>query len=952
MESRQSTSLYKDLPEFLANHLASKNKLADGSTCITHTRIRSDAENIYGGAYNIPAEKLETFYALYYNHVFVKNRKEYITEKQLNNNGPILIDLDFRYDYAVTERQHTDDYVIDFIGTCLTRLTQCFAFTAGQEFTICIYEKPHINRLKEKGITKDGIHINIGIQADNTLQMMLRDRILKVVSDEVDALPWTEGHTWDKVYDDGVSKGCVNWQLYGSRKPANEAYELTKMFACTYDASDGDFSLNEVSVVDAVTAETFHTFTAQYTGCTKVAIHPDIQSKYDAARNSSATTAKGRSRRRITLLSDDDDSSTDGESGTSSFIRLVDIVDYATLVQAVKANVLDRLDRDEYHLREVHEYAQLLPSQFYDAGSHVLNRQVAFALKDTSPKLFLSWIMLRSKAADFEYNTIPALFSDWKKYFNVSDVRGVTKYSIMYWAKQYSPEEYLLVKNNTISHYIDVSIYEGQTEFDIAMVLHQMYKDKYMCAGVNNKGLWYVFKHHRWEPDKGISLRMSISTHMYALYASKQTDLLAEMQQYEAGDERQEKCKKSAACVGQLMQKLKKTCDKNNIMREAMELFYDGKFIESMDTNRYLMGFKNGVVDFAAKTFRPGVPQDYITKSTGINYVPYEKLTAKQKVIERNVVDFMEKLFPIAGVNAYMWDHASSCLIGVVKNQTFNIYYGSGSNGKSLFVDLMSATIRDYKAVVPLSLVTEKRASVGQTSSEVMQLKGVRYAVMQELSKGTKLNEGPMKALTSGDDLQGRSLFLESETFKPQFNLVVCTNAMFDIESNDDGTWRRIRKCDFISKFVDESDTNEYNAEFIFKKDKTLSEKLDEMAPIFASMLVKRAFETNGVVVDCPEVMSASNMYRKTQDNITAFMTECVIRSKNPTDKIGKVGLREAYKIWHANENGGKKLPKSSELHEAMDTRFGSFKKVGGGWFGVTFAEDLQEDDIDILTDF
>ena len=45
------------------------------------------------------------------------------------------------------------------------------------------------------------------------------------------------------------------------------------------------------------------------------------------------------------------------------------------------------------------------------------------------------------------------------------------------------------------------------------------------------------------------------------------------------------------------------------------------------------------------------------------------------------------------------------------------------------------------------------------------------------------------------------------EVFIPQFKLIVCTNTLFDIESNDDGTWRRIRVVEHLSKFTD----NPYN---------------------------------------------------------------------------------------------------------------------------------------------
>ena len=55
----------------------------------------------------------------------------------------------------------------------------------------------------------------------------------------------------------------------------------------------------------------------------------------------------------------------------------------------------------------------------------------------------------------------------------------------------------------------------------------------------------------------------------------------------------------------------------------------------------------------------------------------------------------------------------------------------------------------DYKGTVPITLITQKRNSIGSTSSEIVQLMGTRYAVMQEPSKGDRINEGIMKEITA-----------------------------------------------------------------------------------------------------------------------------------------------------------------------------------------------------------
>ena len=67
----------------------------------------------------------------------------------------------------------------------------------------------------------------------------------------------------------------------------------------------------------------------------------------------------------------------------------------------------------------------------------------------------------------------------------------------------------------------------------------------------------------------------------------------------------------------------------------------------------------------------------------------------------------MNKLFPDKTLCKYMWDHLASTLIGTSSNQTFNMYIGVGSNGKSVLMNLMEKVLGQYKGDVPTTLVTE-----------------------------------------------------------------------------------------------------------------------------------------------------------------------------------------------------------------------------------------------------
>ena len=59
----------------------------------THTRIPDKEMKIYGGAYVISEDKDNDFMEQYYEKVFIKGELEYMTEKQLIEDGPNLSHL-------------------------------------------------------------------------------------------------------------------------------------------------------------------------------------------------------------------------------------------------------------------------------------------------------------------------------------------------------------------------------------------------------------------------------------------------------------------------------------------------------------------------------------------------------------------------------------------------------------------------------------------------------------------------------------------------------------------------------------------------------------------------------------------------------------------------------------------------------------------------------------------
>lgn len=904
---------YQNIGEFLRNHKAGKDDN------ITHTRI-GNGKDIYGGKYSIPDDKLNIFYKLYHNHVFVKNNFEYLTEVQFkNDNRPLLIDLDFRYETSIKERQHNKTHIEDIVTCYIDNLNKIIELNE-QLVRVYVLEKDNVNCTEK--VTKDGIHIVISVACDTIIQQMLREKVKEDLSNCIADLGII--NDIDSILDDGITKGGTNWQLYGSRKPENQPYKLTYIYDIGFD-DNFDLVINTIDIPDD-NLKILPLITARNSSNPKFQLQDCIKDEYEKMKNSDSIRKKHKGQRITKRVT------------SEGFNFDVNEITTMEILEKLTEKIIDEVTLEEYHIKETHAFLMSLPEKYYNEYEHWI--KCGWGLHNTSFKLFISWMYFSSQSPKFNLNDIPFYYDMW---LNMND-EGITNRSIMYWSREEDLKKYKEIRENTVDYYMNITE-ANATEWDIANVLYQLFKDEYRCASLK-KNVWFQFKKHKWcEIDSGTTLRFNISKVLSRLYAEK-ADVWMRISS-ENGDQKeaQEEFRKKSQRFSDIASSLKRTTFKQNIMKEAAEIFFqaDPNFVDNLDTKRHLLCFTNGVWDFDKKEFRDGRPEDYLTLSTGIKYINFDDNDINHSRIKNEIDDFMEKLFPVPELRRYMWEHLASTLIGKNKSQTFNIYNGSGSNGKSKLVDLMTLVMGDYKGVVPITLVTQKRNGIGSASPEIAALKGVRYAVMQEPSKGDRLNDGIMKELTGEDQVQGRGLYQDCVTFIPQFKLVVCTNTLFDIKSNDDGTWRRIRLCEFMSKFVKEPNPTT-DSPYEYGLDQDIGLKFESWKYLFMDMLVKLALTHNGIVNDCDLVLRASNEYRKGQDYLKEFFDDKIEKVDDKTCRIRKTEIYSEFKTWY-QETYGKNVPKGKELYNFLDKKLG--RSGTGGWKGYRIKYDMEEEEED-----
>ena len=882
----------------------------------THTRIPDKTKKlkIYGGSYLIPDDLTKEFWHHYHKKVFIDKKKEYLTERQLKGDSVLAIDFDFRYNTTVTKRQHTEEHITDVVGEVCELLDKYLEMKNGDQFKVYVFHKSGVNKLEE--VTKDGIHIIFQVNIPVSFKCLLWDELVSRMEDcwgGDNGLPII--NTWESVLDKGVMRGETNWQVFGSQKPHHEAYQLDTIY--TLEKEDQDFTINTSSTNNTNYYELLPNISIRNKDNVRFEIKEHTKSLLEKYTKKKKTkkTIKIKNYKKTNL------------NNISSKEQLLEECD----------KIINQKHKEEYKFKDVHDYTMILTSEYYNDYDNWL--KVGFALKNTDNDLFMTWMMFSEQSEKFSFEEIGNFKDMWDNFENNGEL---TEGTIRFYAKESNTEEYNKIKNSSVQNYIQKSLGD-YNDCDIAQVLFQLYHDDWKCVSIRNFE-WFQFYNNRWQKsEKGTGLRLEISKTVSRIYLKLQQEILEKFHNDDDMDSQQQmQWQKMAHKYAEIALNLRKTEKKNNAIKEAGELMYDKEFLNKLDSNGDLIGFINGVVDVEKCKFRKGYGIDYISMCTNIAYVEIDEDNPEHTKIVAEINDFMEKLFPVEELKNYMWEHLASIMMGNNVNQTFNFYLGCGSNGKSLFIELLEMCMGDYKGHAPLNMITGNRTKEGQATPEIIGLKGKRLAVLQEAKKKTVINEGPFKEYTGCDSITGRGLYRsEMITYKPQFSMVLMTNHLPEIKSNDNGTWRRIRVVNFMSTFVDNPDDPELaNESFIFKRNHKLKERFEDWAPIFMSMIVKIIYRTKGVVKDVPIVLQASKQYREKQDYFTQFCNEYIVKSTNCW--LQKMDVKEEFKQWYL-ENFGNDIPKNKELFEFFEKKYGRYNKKKG-WKNIKMVMNKNSD--------
>lgn len=793
----------------------------------------------------INSDDADEFYKLYF--ADLRNSiPRYLTEKSTPI-GQLRVDLDFKYKGDVESHKHTQQQVIAFATAYMEEVKRYVE--VSDVTSIYVLEKDNPTYDPTKDMSSSGIHIQIpSIKTSASVEQSIRRKLVTRMEEFFPDLGLI--HTWDKVYDASPLTHTNNWPLLGSRKPGDTALPYRVRYLLDCDPESGEMSVDDDTTteysIDLIRKMSVRSKNSEASALTEFGEQntrpPPVEQTRSVSRGRSDTRDPTHSAR----------ASSPGR-------------------QYVEPLTQPKREYIKAHLNNLSAERHINYELWIDVG---------FCLKNIHFDLEDEWLDFSAKHEKFNEREAR---SKWSTFGFRAEGERLSEKSLRWWSREDNRDGYDDIEKSNVNGLIDISA-AAQTDYDFAMVVYAKYRDEFKCASYINND-WYYYVGHIWKnSEKGVELLRRLSSDVAKLYLEKEMQESAILSNLDPCSHKEPDMSCDVCCAEKRKKqfmtarmKLKSTALKSNVMRECQILFFDAEFGKKLDDNKHLLAFNNGIFDTLTQTFREGRPEDCISFCTKVDYNPEKKHHEYACWDELNT--FLHRVLPNTDVREYFLKHLATCLSGVFQPR-FHIMTGTGSNGKSMIMNLMGQGMGDYCYKVNIALFTQKRNKAGAAQPELMRMRGRRFVFMSEPDEGEPLSTGVLKELTSAEKITCRDLFAGSKQmieFDVHAKFHLACNDKPTVNTTDGGTWRRLKVVHFPSKFIynpNPANKNEYMV------DESIQQKVlsDEWATCFMNYLIHVYSEGRGLqkLVAPREVDSYTSEYQEDSDVLAQFMRDFI----------------------------------------------------------------------------
>lgn len=356
-----------------------------------------------------------------------------------------------------------------------------------------------------------------------------------------------------------------------------------------------------------------------------------------------------------------------------------------------------------------------------------------------------------------------------------------------------------------------------------------------------------------------------------------------------------------------------------------------------IDQQHYVKACPNGVIDLRTGELRPGRPDEYILNAIVTEYDP-ELLRKDDPCPETNRF-LLSSMDGDQELVDFIWRLLGYGLITERRDHIFTIMWGEhGRNGKDTLIKLVTHVLGQTlsgDAPVEMLLQTQQVRNSSAPSPDVLTLRGMCIAWINEAEEGQRFALAKLKKLTGGGYITARGLHDKLQTTWLQTHLpIMTTNELPKAKADDAAFWSRALIIKWPLSFVERPEQP-----YERLADKDLNEKIGAEAKGVLARMVRGSMEYLRDGLKIPDkVRQWTREQRASWDDVGLFISEwCISESHqanpdNYTLKVSATDLHEAFCIWYARYRDRRFSISAKKFSESLNKKDIAYKRSNGSW--------------------